>query len=137
MWRYLCSSPWYNHNTNYISQLHIYMLVFDVVLGFLGSKVIGCVSVYLEHFSWLEEGQIAHHANIVWICINRAGLHDTFYHELHKLSTFLLILRRSKTSILKRSCDFLIYTKKETVYYLSVNIWVHALGPCLLLLQSA
>jgi len=23
------------------------------------------------------------------------------------------------------------------VYYLSVNKWVHALGPCLLLLQSA
>jgi len=23
------------------------------------------------------------------------------------------------------------------VYYLSVNIWVRALGPCLLLLQSA
>jgi len=26
---------------------------------------------------------------------------------------------------------------KLTVYYLSVNIWVRALGPCLLLLQSA
>jgi len=26
--------------------------------------------------------------------------------------------------------------RKETVYYLSVNRWVRALGPCLLLLQS-
>ena len=27
--------------------------------------------------------------------------------------------------------------RKRTVYYLSVNIWVRALGPCVLLLQSA
>jgi len=27
--------------------------------------------------------------------------------------------------------------RKQTVYYSSVNIWDRALGPCLLLLQSA
>jgi len=27
--------------------------------------------------------------------------------------------------------------RKRTVYYLSVNIWVRALGPCISLLQSA
>jgi len=27
--------------------------------------------------------------------------------------------------------------RKRTVYYVSVNIWVRAPGPCLLLLQSA
>jgi len=27
--------------------------------------------------------------------------------------------------------------RKRTAYYLSVNIWVRALGPCLLLLLSA
>jgi len=41
-------------------------------------------------------------------------------------------------TILKRSCDFLLYAhrRKRTVYYVSVNIWVRALDPCLLLLQS-
>jgi len=27
--------------------------------------------------------------------------------------------------------------RKQTVYYVSVNIWVRALGPCVLLLQCA
>ena len=40
--------------------------------------------------------------------------------------------------ILKRSLGFLLCTKKETNCVLvCVNTWVRALGPCLLLLQSA
>jgi len=47
---------------------------------------------------------------------------------------------RSKLDILFLN-GHMIYSyaqrRKQTVYYLTVNLWVRALGPCLLLLQSA